>query len=45
LFLIALQSSFWGFLWYTIRPVRPVEKGLVCNRKWVICKDPTTVVR
>jgi hypothetical protein len=30
-----------GFFWYTIRPVRPVEKGLVCNRKGPICKDST----
>jgi hypothetical protein len=33
-----------GFLRYTIRPVRPVEKGLVCNRKGPICKDPTVEI-
>jgi hypothetical protein len=30
-----------GFLRYTVRLVRPVEKGLVCNRKRPICMDPT----
>jgi hypothetical protein len=25
-------------------PVRPVEKGLVCNRKGHVCKDPTVEI-
>jgi hypothetical protein len=32
------------FLRYTIRPVRPVEKRLVCNRKGHICKDSTVEI-
>jgi hypothetical protein len=35
---------FWVFLRYTIRPVRPVEKWLVCNRKGLICKDPAVEI-
>jgi hypothetical protein len=27
-----------------VLPVRPVEKGLVCNRKVPICKDPTVEI-
>jgi hypothetical protein len=33
-----------GFLRYTIRPVRPVEKELVCNRKGPLCKDLTVEI-
>jgi hypothetical protein len=33
-----------GFLWYTMRFVRPVEKRLVCNRKGLICKDMTVKI-
>jgi hypothetical protein len=32
------------FLRYTIRPVRPVEKWLVCKRKGPICKDLTVKI-
>jgi hypothetical protein len=32
------------FLRYTIRPVRPVEKWLVCKRKGPICKDLTVEI-
>jgi hypothetical protein len=32
------------FLRYTIRPIRPVEKGLICNRKGSICKDLTVEI-
>jgi hypothetical protein len=31
---------FLRFLQYTIRHVQPVKKGIVCNRKESICKDP-----
>jgi hypothetical protein len=33
-----------GFLRYTIRPIQPVEKRLVCNRKGPICKNPTVEI-
>jgi hypothetical protein len=32
------------FFRYTIRRVRPVEKGLVCNRKGPICKNLTVEI-
>jgi hypothetical protein len=35
------KTSQRGFLRYIIRPV---EKGLVCNKKGPICKDPTVEI-
>jgi hypothetical protein len=32
------------FLRYTTRPVRPVEKWLVCKRQGPICKDLTVEI-
>jgi hypothetical protein len=33
-----------GFLWYIISPYAIGWKGLVCNSKWPICKDPAVEI-